>query len=1055
MTSKGEVASGRRWLKAIGAAGALLLSGVPALAQARLPVLGLGYEYDLGGGREEFLLPDPLVDPSVATDHPLYVRVRAPWTLLEPRKGVYDWSEVDRIVDPYRAANFVPILCLYGRNESVDPEAGVPSSARGEVLKSWLEFTRAAALHFRGRVKYYEVWDEPNREDQWQVSGVSDFAYLLKNTSVTIRSADPGALIAQGGLAIGGETLDADLAWQEALYRQGIAVYVDVLPVHPPPGADLGRVLAGAYDVLLEHDPSAQLWATAVGLRGDTDRDRASEIVEKFIVGQGEGAAVVTFDLEADVEGQPEFPGVLLDLHKLFIPTYSRVPGASVTFEPFDESGQGVLSGITAYRFFDAASFQGLVGFFSRTPPETGRARMVIDTAAVRGVVVYDIIGGVAGPIARIKTDFKSNTTRVPVFVHPRPQVLQYSRVPIKGFEVEKEEVEVKETGLITAEEVMANHQRFMADQNYRLKHYRAEALLTYHGKLGGSDTVDISFENNFYLDRSAGAEWEQKALYFNGVRWKGKKLPELPIPQPEKVFTLPLDINLNKDYTYDYRGRERIGDFDCHVIDFEPIDPSRILYRGRAWIETRTFAPVKMASVQTNLKPPILSHDEQDYFAPSAGPDGATYWLLSRVEGQQILSVAGREVVLLREIDFKKILINDPGFEQARQQSYASTNQMLRDTDQGLRYLQRTEGGERQVKEETDRSVLLGLAGLYRQTGLDYPVLPAVGLEYFNFKFRGRDVQLNALVGGIVNLITLTDPSVGGKRLDATVEMLTFLPSVTDRLFVQGEEREESNVDARSQRLSGSVGLPLGNFFRVKATYDLEPSVFGRDDDTDDTFRLPSDTLTHSGALEWEFHRSAWTVTASGRRSRRGSWESWGDSSPPSPEIVADFPSSPCDSPGSCLVEFNDDQKTFDRFEFGIAKQFFLPLFQKLRFETRWFGGSRLDRFSEYQFSFFGSRVRGLSGSGVRFDRGGVARAQYSFNIADALRFDASIDHAYVKDSLVSDEFDRFTGVGVSGNLMGPWQTILQFDIGVAVQSEFDELRGNTEFLLGLLKYF
>src|SRR5882762_1578590 len=81
-------------------------------AVPRAPNLGLGYEYRLNGEREEFLLPDPIVDASVVSDHPLYVRISAPWSLLERSRGLYDWSEVDRIVGPYRAANFVVSLSL-------------------------------------------------------------------------------------------------------------------------------------------------------------------------------------------------------------------------------------------------------------------------------------------------------------------------------------------------------------------------------------------------------------------------------------------------------------------------------------------------------------------------------------------------------------------------------------------------------------------------------------------------------------------------------------------------------------------------------------------------------------------------------------------------------------------------------------------------------------------------------------------------------------------------------------------------------------------------------
>jgi hypothetical protein len=1020
----------------------LALAGPAGEATPRSPTLGLGYEYDLGAGREEFLLPDPIQDPSIAKDHPLYVRLRAPWSLLEPQEGTYDWSEVDRIVDPYRAANFIVTLCLYGANPAIDPAGSMPAPGQASVLKSWLGFSRAAALHFKGRVRYYEIGDAPNREEGWAADRVADFAYVLKNTSVVIRSADPDARIAQGALDLGAESLDADLAWQKAVYDQGIATYVDVLPVRPPPGLPIERAVSRAYDLLLDQDPSAQLWAVHVTAEGSTDRERASDLLGRFLTAQGEGAAVVSFDLEADVNGQPEFPGVLLDLHKLFLPTYVPV-GGTLAFETAGEDAGRRIEGITAYAFFDAEAYQGLVGFFARDPlPERG-ARLVIPTAAVRGAVIYDIIGGAAGPPGgAVEPDYKRNTTRVPVPLYDRPLVLQYARVAIKGFEAEKEQLHIEGTGLITAEEIITAHQAFMADQKFRLKSYRADALLTYHGKIAGSNTVDVSLDNAFFWDPATGAEWEQRALYYNGVLWKGKKLPELPIPQPEKVFTLPLDINLNKDYVYEYVGEDRVGEFDCHVLEFRPIDRSRNLYEGRAWIENRTFAPVKTSTVQTKLLPPLTSSEEQDFYTPQAGPDGTTYWLLTRVEGQQILSVAGQALVLLREIDFKNVRINDADFALAREEAYRSERQMLRDTREGLRYLERAEGGERVVKERTRKSALLGLAGLYRQPGLDYPVLPLLGAGYFNYDMGGRNVQTTALLGGVINLVSFTNPHLFGKRLDATAQVVSLAVNLTDRLFVQGEELAKSNVDTRYQSLSGALGASLGSFMRLKATYALDYANYSRDADTE-TFVVPRDTFIQSPGVQWEFNRAAWSVVASGQKNFRSRWEPWGDETPP------------CPSPGSCLADFDPGQKTYETYEFSVAKQVFLPLFQKLRFEAMWQTGSRLDRFSEFQFSFFGNRVRGFSGSGVRYDRGGIVRAQYAFNIANVIRFDASLDRARVRDVLTSDDFHSFTGFGISGNMMGPWETVLQFDVGVALQSDFEPLKGGTEFQIGLLKYF
>jgi hypothetical protein len=1032
----------------------MVLLTSPAYSQlTERAVLGLGYEFDLSGSREEFLLPAPIVDPSIEPDHPLYLRIRAPWSLLEPRPGEYDWSEVDRIVDPFREANHVVALCLYGPNTAIDRSERLPSPDDPEVLKGWLEFVRAAARHFRGRVKYYEIWEAPNLVEPWQGDGIAHYAFLLKNTSVTIRSVDPESLIAQGGLAIDRSGIDATLAWQESLYRQEVATYVDVLPIQPSADGPFQEALSRTFDLLLAHDPSAQLWANGIGLEGATSRQRAADLLRRFIVGHGEGATLVTFDLEADLGGQPQFPGVLLDVHKLFIPTYSPVYGSPVRFVPGAGEGQDDLEGVIAYRFFDADTFQGLVGYVAADPAPDRSARMVLDTAAVRGVAVYDIIGGAAGAIRDIEPDFKTNTTQVPVVVLKRPQVLQYARVPIEGFEVEKEEVEIRDTGLITAEEVIAEHQRFMVDQDDRLANYRAEARVTYHYKISGSNTIDVTTDNTFYWDEVTGAEWEEKALYFNGVKWKSEKLPNLPLIQPEKVVILPLDINLDKDYTYEYSGREKVDGYDCHVLDFDPIDPSRSLYRGRVWIESRTFARVKMAIVQDNLGPPVISNDEKDHYRPIAGPDGTTYWLLTRIDGQQIYSTVGRNLVVLREIELFDFRINDPAFEEVRNRAYDSERRILRDTEKGFRYLEKDKTGARVVKDDTTNSTLFWLAGIFKQPGFDH-IVPLAGVDYFTYGFRDGDLQMNAFLAGAFNTFTLTNPEVLDSRMDATVEVLTLLPNVTDRYLLLGNERSESNVDTRTQSLSGSLGHPLGSFFRMKATYEVEYVNYSRDEDTD-SFVIPTDTLVHSGRVEGEFNRAGWTATASARRSHRASWDPWGDLPPASPEILAAFPGSACDSPGSCLADFDPDQDTYDRYLIAVAKQFFLPFFQKLRFETIWQTGSRLDRFSEFQFSYFGNRVRGLSGSGVRFDRGGIARAQYAFNIADVLRFSASLDHARVKNSLISDEYQNFTGFGLSGTLMGPWRTLIQFDLGVAVQSDIDELKGENEILIGFLKLF
>ena len=159
-------------------------------------------------------------------------------------------------------------------------------------------------------------------------------------------------------------------------------------------------------------------------------------------------------------------------------------------------------------------------------------------------------------------------------------------------------------------------------------------------------------------------------------------------------MITLPLDLTLDKTYTYRLVRRDRVGGREAYVIEFRPTapDPARSLYQGRLWIDTTTFARLKASVIQGNLQAPVLSNEEIDRYELLIGPDGQPYWMFSHIDGQQIWNAAGRTFVVRRELRFSEYEINPPrgDFEERRRQAYASDNQMLRDTDSGFRYLER-----------------------------------------------------------------------------------------------------------------------------------------------------------------------------------------------------------------------------------------------------------------------------------------------------------------------------------------------------------------------------
>jgi hypothetical protein len=59
------------------------------------------------------------------------------------------------------------------------------------------------------------------------------------------------------------------------------------------------------------------------------------------------------------------------------------------------------------------------------------------------------------------------------------------------------------------------------------------------------------------------------------------------------------------------------------------------------------------------------------------------------------------------------------------------------------------------------------------------------------------------------------------------------------------------------------------------------------------------------------------------------------------------------------------------------------------------------------------------------------------------------------VQDRVTNSNWVDFTGAGISGNTPGPWRTLIGFDIGVAVQSDYAGLKGDTEGAVYFLKLF
>ena len=600
----------------------------------------------------------------------------------------------------------------------------------------------------------------------------------------------------------------------------------------------------------------------------------------------------------------------------------------------------------------------------------------------------------------------------------------------LKGVLAEK--IQISTETRISVDEIIRNHQAYWAYQQTITPRYIAHNQTDLRFSLGPTaERFEVSIAGPHFFDGDRRSDWLWSDFYVNGVKWKYGEFPQLPIVQAEKVTQLPLEINLTKEYRYELAGEERIDPFDTWVVRFAPPPdaPEGLpLYRGTVWIDKRTWARVRTSMIQLNLSGEVLSNEESTDYAvfdattsipisreeASRAPAVSLLWLPASITAQQVVSTMSRPIAVERRTAFSEHELQPLDFDGRYRTASDSKKRMVRETEKGLRYLVPGESGERVVQEGFDTSQLFVLGGLRHDEGQEYSVLPLAGVNYFDYKLRGRDVQANVFFAGVILAASLADSSFLGSRNALGLDTFALAIPFENTIFREGDESPEETVETQPFSFQGRISRPLGSFFNVSATMAATWVGFGEADDTAVGYVVPTDTWILSPSVGMRFDRRGYSLSGFYEYGTRTSWEPWGLAS-----------------------EYSDDQKDFEKWGVTLAKGFFLPKFQRLGFELSYFDGKDLDRFSKYQLGFFGSeRVRGIRSESVRAESTLIGHVSYGFVVSDLFRIEAFYDAASVDDRASGFDGEIFQGVGLGGQTVGPWGLVIRFDVGKTIGS-------------------
>jgi hypothetical protein len=610
---------------------------------------------------------------------------------------------------------------------------------------------------------------------------------------------------------------------------------------------------------------------------------------------------------------------------------------------------------------------------------------------------------------------------------------------------ITKETISVATDRGITVEEIIRNHQAYDAFQESIQPRYIARNTTKLRFEIGGgAEALEATIAGDYFSDPDGRADWVWEDFFINGVKWKYGRIPELPLIQPEKVTQLPLDIHLTNEYRYELVRQTDMLGYRTYEVRFAPppnAPPELPLYRGTVWIDARTWARIRIVMVQLNLTGEILSNEERVDFVPfsretkqpmqpaealTADARGLI-WLPAEVGAQQVVSAAGRANVVQRSTTFDTFRLDPSEFQTLIAQASASDARMVRETEAGLRYLEKRGDGERVVKDTFDTSRLFMVGGIHHDAGLAFPVVPLGGIDYFNFNLFNKGIQTNVFFAGVVVAANATHPNVGNTRTNVGADFFGIALPVENTMYRNGEERLEETIKTVPVSLTLRAGHPFLQFGKVDISLGIAHFTYQRAEDTAAGFDVPSDTFVLSPSITAQYSRHGYSASVFYDYNRRSEWEPWGN-----------------------LAEYDPSQKTFTRFGGSIGKSFFLPKFQRLGIDINYLDGQRLDRFSKYELGFFGTqRVHGVKSGSVRAEKAILGHLSYGFVFSQQFRIEAFYDHALLDDASAGFRREPFQGLGIAGQTVGPYGTLLRLDIGKMIgRNAQDGFVANVVFL-------
>lgn len=199
------------------------------------------------------------------------------WVKVEGEKGRWNFEELDKNIE-LAGQHRTPVVLVLGttptwasarpKEEGYNPPHAPKGSAAEPLrLEDWLNYVRTVATRYKGRVQYYELWNEPNVRRAF--SGTIDQLVMLnKEAYKALKAVDRNIMVVSSALAPCCDSLD----YLDSYLAKGGGQYADIIGYHfyvapRPPEAMVPEIKKVKWLMAKYGLDNMPLWNTETGWR--------------------------------------------------------------------------------------------------------------------------------------------------------------------------------------------------------------------------------------------------------------------------------------------------------------------------------------------------------------------------------------------------------------------------------------------------------------------------------------------------------------------------------------------------------------------------------------------------------------------------------------------------------------------------------------------------------------------------------------------------------------------------------------------------------------------